>query len=145
MRNLGHILLAAGLALAVSATAAFARSDEENLRKLGSFKRTDAPEMRTIEQNTKYADNLRKVLKNIKLPDGFKIELFALAPDARHMAIGRNKGTVWIGTRKKTVWAALIMLPIRFRNSVPASNLIFPTASATRRTVFCMWLNATGF
>ena len=27
-------------------------------------------------------------LENIKLPDGFKIELFAIVPDARHMAVG---------------------------------------------------------
>ena len=26
--------------------------------------------------------------------------------DARHMAVSRNKGTVWIGTRKTTIWSA---------------------------------------
>jgi len=40
------------------------------------------------------------------MPAGFKIELFAVAPDARHMAVSRNKGTVWIGTRKTRVWQA---------------------------------------
>ena len=99
-------VLAAGLAITISTNAVDAKGDKANLKKLGAFKRTDTPPMKRIAQDTKYANNLRKVLARIKLPEGFKIELFALAPDARHMAVGRNKGTVWIGTRKNTVWAA---------------------------------------
>ena len=58
-----------------------------------------------IPQDTKFAANIKKnILPAIKMPPGFKIELFALAPDARHMAVSRNKGTVWIGTRKTKVW-----------------------------------------
>lgn len=83
-----------------------AASDAENLTKLGSFQTTGTAEGVSIAQEGKFADNLRKVLKTIKMPAGFKIELFALAPDARNMAVGRNKGTVWIGTRKSKVWAA---------------------------------------
>jgi len=85
---------------------AYAAGDEKNLSKLGSFKTTGTQPGERIGQEGKFADNLRNVLQTIKLPDGFKIELFALAPDARHMAIGRNKGTVWIGTKKSKVWAA---------------------------------------
>lgn len=106
MKKFGLLMLAAGLAFTFSTDVTYAKGDEENLKKLGAFKRTDTPPMRRIAQDTKYANNLRKILKTINLPDGFKIELFALAPDARHMAVGRNKGTVWIGTRKNTVWAA---------------------------------------
>ena len=106
MRKIGLFVLAASLAFTLAAHDAIAKGDEKNLKKLGAFKRTDTGPMKRIAQDTKYANNLRKVLTKIKLPDGFKIELFALAPDARHMAIGRNKGTVWIGTRKNTVWAA---------------------------------------
>ena len=40
------------------------------------------------------------------LPTGFKAELFAVVPDARNMAISKNKGAVWIGTRKDRVWQA---------------------------------------
>ena len=40
------------------------------------------------------------------MPPGFKISLFARVPDARHMAVARNKTTVWIGTRKDKVWQA---------------------------------------
>ena len=58
-----------------------------------------------IPQDTKFAANIKKnILPAIKMPPGFKIELFALAPDARHMAVSKNKGTVWIGTRKTKVW-----------------------------------------
>ena len=106
MKKYGLLLLAAGMAFTFSANGVNAKGDEENLQKLGSFKRTDTMPMKRVEQDTKYADNIRKILEKIKLPDGFKIELFAIAPDARHMAVGRNKGTVWIGTRKNTVWAA---------------------------------------
>ncbi|MEE9322126.1 MAG: PQQ-dependent sugar dehydrogenase [Granulosicoccus sp.] len=89
----------------VFVTNTIAAGDEDNLEKLGSFKRTDAPAMKQIEQDTKYADNLRKLLHSIKLPPGFKIELFAVVPDARHMAVSRNKATVWVGTRKTAVWS----------------------------------------
>ncbi len=93
------------LGLALSSGAALAKGDDDNLQKLGAFKTTGAPAMKTVEQNTKYAENLRKMLKNITLPDGFSIELFAVVPDARQMAVSRNKATVWVGTRKSTVWS----------------------------------------
>ncbi len=85
---------------------ALAAGDDANIKRLGAFKTTGTVPGEAIPQEGKYADNLRKVLETIELPDGFKIELFALAPDARHMAVGRNKGTVWIGTKKTKVWAA---------------------------------------
>ena len=83
-----------------------ATGDEANLAKLGAMQVTGTGSGVSVPQTGKYADNLRNVLKTIKLPDGFKIELFALAPDARHMAVGRNKATVWIGTKKTKLWAA---------------------------------------
>ena len=81
-------------------------ADDANLSRLGAFKTTGTGAGEMIPQGGSYADNVRKILEDISLPDGFKIELFALAPDARHMAVGRNKATVWIGTRKTKVWAA---------------------------------------
>lgn len=96
----------AGLALAMAAGAGLAKGDDRNLERLGAFKRTDTAPMRNVEQGGAYAANLQKTLQDIRLPPGFKIELFAIAPDARHMAVSRNKGTVWIGTRKNTVWSA---------------------------------------
>lgn len=59
-----------------------------------------------IAQSTAAASDLRNdVLPKITLPDGFKIELFAIAPNARHLAVS-PKGTVWIGTRSDRVWQA---------------------------------------
>ena len=46
---------------------AFAAGDEENLTKLGSFKTTGTTGGQSIAQEGKYADNLRKVLKTIKM------------------------------------------------------------------------------
>lgn len=105
--NIRTLLISATcLLLPLSVSTGFAKNDQENLDKLGSFKRTDSAPMKRVEQGGKYADNLKKVLQRIKMPPGFKIELFAIAPDARNMTVSRNKGTVWIGTRKTTVWSA---------------------------------------
>ena len=98
-------LSAASLSVLLFANPGFAAGDEENLSKLGAFKKTDTGAIETVPQDTPYAANLRKVLERIKLPEGFKIELFAVVPDARNMAVSRNKATVWVGTRKNTVWS----------------------------------------
>ena len=105
MNKSGLFLSAMGLALLLSANPSFAKGDEENLAKLGVFKRTDTGPMERVPQGGKYAENLKKVLEKIRLPDGFKIELFAIVPDARNMAVSRNKATVWVGTRKTAVWS----------------------------------------
>lgn len=95
------------LLLTLASNSAYAAGDDENIQKLSSFKSTGGAPGEVIEQDTKFADNIRKnILPNIKMPAGFKIELFAVAPDARNMAVSRNKGAVWIGTRKTKVWQA---------------------------------------
>lgn len=94
-----------GLAFAIAANGVFAKGDEQNLERLGNFQRTDTQPGKVVAQGGKYAENLKKVLQRIKLPDGFRIELFAIVPDARQMAVSRNKATVWVGTRKSTVWS----------------------------------------
>ncbi|MEZ5449052.1 MAG: PQQ-dependent sugar dehydrogenase [Thiolinea sp.] len=103
-----YTLLTAGMVLCASCAASvWAASDDENVQKLSSFRRTDTVQGEVIPQETRFAENIRKnILPQIKLPEGFSIELFAVAPDARHMAVSRNKGTVWIGTRKTRVWQA---------------------------------------
>ena len=99
------LFLAVCLAFSFSASTSFAKDDEAALEKLGSFKRTDAAPMKRVAQDPKYAENLKKVLQQIKLPDGFKIELFAIVPDARGMAVSRNTATVWVGTLKSIVYS----------------------------------------
>ncbi len=58
-----------------------------------------------VAQEGKNADAIRANLKKVKLPDGFKIELFAVVPDARHMAVAPSTNMLFVGTRKTTVWA----------------------------------------
>jgi glucose/arabinose dehydrogenase len=99
------LYLAVCLGFSLSASTGFAKDDEENLSKLGAFKRTDTGPMKRVPQGGQYAENLKKVLQRIKLPDGFKIELFAIVPDARGMAVSRNTATVWVGTLKNIVYS----------------------------------------
>lgn len=57
-----------------------------------------------IEQDSKKAENIKKILANIKLPAGFKIDLYALVPDARDMAMAPQGTVLFVGTRKDKVW-----------------------------------------
>jgi len=57
-----------------------------------------------IEQDGKKAENIKKVLSNIKLPAGFKIDLYAIVPDARDMAMAPQGTVLFVGTRKDKVW-----------------------------------------
>lgn len=79
---------------------------QESLQKLQNMQTTGTSlEIPTVDQTGRKAENLRKIAERIKVPDGFKAELFAIVPDARHMAIGRNVGTVFVGTRKTKAYA----------------------------------------
>ncbi|WP_207477458.1 PQQ-dependent sugar dehydrogenase [Arenibaculum pallidiluteum] len=104
-------LLAASTALAIAAglvatAQAQTAAPADNIEKLRQFKGTGAPlEIKQIPQEGRKADQLRKNLEKVKLPPGFRIELYAVVPDARHMAVGTNAGVVFVGTRKSDVWA----------------------------------------
>jgi len=103
------ILLFSAIYLIVSLMGvAVSKDDGDVIDKLSNFKASHAQfDWMRVDQDTKYADNIKKnIIPNINLPAGFKIELFAVVPDARNMAISRNKGAVWIGTRKDRVWQA---------------------------------------
>lgn len=57
----------------------------------------------TVPQTGQRAETLRGILQRITLPPGFEIALYALVPDARHMAVASD-GTVFVGTRRQRVW-----------------------------------------
>ncbi len=57
------------------------------------------------QQDDDNAAQLRKNLEKIKLADGFKINLYAVVPDARHMAVGPQGIVTFVGTRKDAVWS----------------------------------------
>ena len=100
-------LLTSALLISLFSSTSFADDRNKNIDKLSSFKSTGATAGIVVPQEGKYMDNIKKnILPKIKMPPGFKISLFARVPDARHMAVARNKTTVWIGTRKDKVWQA---------------------------------------
>ena len=81
--------------------------DKDNMETLGKMQPTGT-EMSAfgyVDQKGDYASQLRENLKQIKLPRGFKINLYAVVPDARHMAVGPQGVVTFVGTRKDAVWA----------------------------------------
>ena len=96
-----HLLVASAFMIASAGGAAA----QTNLEKLGQMKTTGVTGFTFIEQGGAYADAIRKTLERIKMPSGFKIDLYAIVPDARHMAVGPQGIVVFVGTRKTDVWA----------------------------------------
>lgn len=94
-------------ALAACALLAFAvPAQAQNLEKLQQMRTTGTSlKLETVPQTGRDAEDINKSLARIKLPPGFKISLYAIVPDARHMAIGPNGVTIFVGTRKTRVWA----------------------------------------
>ena len=77
--------------LSLFSNSVFSAGDEENIKKLSNFQSTGGGQGEVIPQDSRFADNIRKnIIPHIKMPSGFKIDLFAVAPDARHLAISRN-------------------------------------------------------
>jgi len=80
---------------------------QTNLEKLGAFKITGTTDHTYVDQNSSSASSIRSVLEDISLPAGFKIELYALVPDARHMAMAPQGTVLFVGTKKNKVWAVM--------------------------------------
>ena len=100
-------IIVLAVAASLFAGGAFAQSGQvpDNLEKLSGFKTTGVTEFTFIEQGGDYAAGIRKTLERISMPDGFKIELYAVVPDARHMAVGPQGIVTFVGTRKDKVWS----------------------------------------
>ncbi len=98
-------VLAMGVAAGAMAITAAHAQEATTLEKLGSFQSTGTTEHIVIDQNSSSADAIRNTLQRIELPDGFEIDLYALVPDARHMAVGPQGVVMFVGTRKSEVWA----------------------------------------
>ena len=98
MKQLAHVLavctIVAGPAIA-----------QTNLEKLGAFKVTGTTDHTYVDQSAEAGAPIRRVLEGITLPEGFKIELYALVPDARHMAMAPQGTVLFVGTKKTKVWA----------------------------------------
>ncbi|WP_343080183.1 PQQ-dependent sugar dehydrogenase [Ostreiculturibacter nitratireducens] len=96
----------AALALSTGLAQAQAQTDvPDNLEKLSAFQTTGVTDFTFVEQGGDYAEGIKKNLERIKMPPGFKIELYAVVPDARHMAVGPQGIVTFVGTRKDKVWS----------------------------------------
>ncbi|PAU78986.1 PQQ-dependent sugar dehydrogenase [Halomonas salipaludis] len=80
-------------------------SDEALERMRGMQTTGQSLAMQTVPQEGEVADAIRRNLERIRLPPGFRIELYAVVPDARHMAVGPSSGVVFVGTRKTDMWS----------------------------------------
>ncbi len=99
-----NIVSAAAVAALMIGTCG-ARADDA-LKTLEGFHMTSPVEWPTVPQTGPKADAVKKILaEKVKLPPGFHIDLYALVPDARHMAVGPQGVVTFVGTRKSQVYA----------------------------------------
>ena len=83
-------------------------ADKSNLEKLMGVQATGTSyAAQLIDQTGPKAEAIKGHLKRIKMPDGFKISLYAIVPDARHMAVGPQGTVLWVGTRKVNVYSVV--------------------------------------
>ena len=93
-------------AAALAASLALPAAAQQNLEKLKQMKVATADlNIPVVPQTGRNADAIKKNLERVKMPPGFKIELYAIVPDARHMAVAPSTNMLFVGTRKTTVWA----------------------------------------
>src|SRR5512140_907903 len=91
------------LALVAWPVAAQAASE---LETLGAMHQTGSTaEWPEVPQTGQKADQVKQNLTKIKLPPGFHISLYALVPDARHIAVGPQGIVTFVGTRKTKIYA----------------------------------------
>ncbi|WP_146591632.1 PQQ-dependent sugar dehydrogenase [Puniceibacterium confluentis] len=95
----------AALAMTTGYAAAQSADLPANIERLQSMQSTGVKDFAVVDQSGTYADGIKKTLERIKMPDGFKIELYAIVPDARHIAVGPQGVVTFVGTRKDKVWA----------------------------------------
>ncbi|MDQ3026994.1 MAG: PQQ-dependent sugar dehydrogenase [Pseudomonadota bacterium] len=107
--------------------AAPALSQAQNIENLKKMKLSGVDtNMPPVPQEGRNADALRENLKRVKLPPGFKIDLYAVVPDARHMAVAPSTNMLFVGTRKNTVWA------VTNRNSGDRATEVKPFAPSAK-------------
>ena len=96
----------AAAAAALACALALPAVAQQNIEKLKQMKvATTDLNIPVVPQTGRNADAIRANLKKVKLPPGFSIDLYAVVPDARHMAVAPNTNMLFVGTRKTTVWS----------------------------------------
>jgi glucose/arabinose dehydrogenase len=97
--------IAATVALGVLTLGSAGARADEALDALTAMHKTAPVDWPVIPQTGQKADQVRQILTKIKLPPGFHIDLYALVPDARHMAVGPQGVVTFVGTRKSKIYA----------------------------------------
>ena len=77
----------------------------DNMEKLQGFRATGTGDIPLVPQGGAKAEAVKRNLSKVKLPPGFKIDLYALVPDARAIAVGPQGIVTFVGTRKSQVYA----------------------------------------
>ena len=94
------------LFLCAAAFAGMSQAQPANIDKLKQMKVSGTDlNIPPVPQHGANADAIKENLKRVKLPPGFRIDLYAIVPDARHMAVAPSTNMLFVGTRKTTVWA----------------------------------------
>ena len=123
-------LVSLGLAAALAMAAALAPAQVTNIDKLKQMKVSNTDlNIPPVPQSGPNADAIRANLKRVKLPPGFRIDLYAVVPDARHMAVAPSTNMLFVGTRKTTVWA------VTDRNSDGIADEVKPFAGSLKFSV----------
>ena len=118
-----------GLTILVAVSSLGSAIAQTNIEKLKQMKVASADlNIPPVPQTGPNADAIRQNLERIKLPPGFKIALYAIVPDARHMAVAPSTNMLFVGTRKTTVWA------VTNRNSGETASFQCPMAFVGLRT-----------
>ena len=121
------LLTAGAIASALLVTLLPQAAAQQNIEKLKQMKVSGVdPNMPPVPQTGANADAIRENLKRVKLPPGFKIALYAVVPDARHMAVAPSTNMLFVGTRKNTVWA------VTNRNSGEVATEVKPFAPSAK-------------
>lgn len=103
MRSSSFVLMSV---LVVTSQPAFTQTREETTKTLNEMRSTGKmAEIPLIPQTGPKANAIKKNLESIKLPPGFKISLYAIVPDARHIAVGPQGVMTIVSTRKNKVYA----------------------------------------
>src|SRR3972149_3237020 len=126
--HMGSLKTVAVGALATALLAAMPQqATAQNLEKLKQFKVSGTDlNIPPGPQTGKHANAIRENLKKVKLPPDFKIDLYAVVPDARHMAVAPSTNMLFVGTRKNTVWA------VTNRNSGDMATEVKPFAPSVK-------------
>ncbi len=105
-RRFPHGLTTLCVAATLACTLALPAAAQPNLEKLKQMKvATTDLNIPVVPQTGVNAEAIKANLKRVKMPPGFSISLFAIVPDARHMAVAPSTNMLFVGTRKTTVWA----------------------------------------